>query len=394
MTQPPPQDQNPPQGASPGAAQPDLSIRARPPQPRRLSRRVLASAALMAGLLVAFALYVGLSVRPTSITRAAPEEVSAAAPPETITKAAANYDAADLPAGQRSLAPPTDPIWGQIGPPPQLESSTGASGPPSSAGYSQGSVVTPPPPDPETLARSAPIFFSAAGGGGAAGVQASASAMASAPGARSAFLASQRADDDRLDAELKPPASRYTLIAGSVVPAALVTELNSDLPGRVIAQVTSNVYDSVTGDHLLIPQGARLLGTYDSGTSYGDSRVLLVWNRLIFPNGWSISLRGMEATDPAGAAGLKDRTDYHADRLLGAIAGSAIISVISRNAEGENTNDNVRRFGDAAAAEAARTGSRIIDRELNVRPTLRIRAGGAVRLLVTRDIPLKRYAAP
>ncbi|HCK83002.1 MAG TPA: conjugal transfer protein TraI, partial [Hyphomonadaceae bacterium] len=208
---------------------------------------------------------------------------------------------------------------------------------------------------------------------------------------RGAFLASQRGDDARLDARLTPPRSRYELIAGAVIPAALVTELNSDLPGRAIAQVTVNVYDSVTGEHLLIPQGSRLLGAYDSANSHGDRRLLLVWNRLVFPNGWSIGLRGMEGTDPSGASGLRDQVDNHLDRLAGAIGLSAIISVIADNAEDDDEQSLSQSVGDAAAAEAARTGGRIVDRELSVRPTLRIRAGGAVRVLVTRDIQLRPY---
>ncbi len=155
--------------------------------------------------------------------------------------------------------------------------------------------------------------------------------------------------------------------------------------------MTANVYDSVSGAHLLIPQGARLIGTYDADTSYGERRLVLVWNRLIFPNGWSISLRGMEGADPTGAAGLRDRTDNHLDRLAGAIGLSAIISVIADNAEDDDQNSLAQSVGDAAAAEAARTGGRIVDRELSVRPTLRIRAGGSVRLLVTRDIQLRPY---
>jgi type IV secretory pathway VirB10-like protein len=95
--------------------------------------------------------------------------------------------------------------------------------------------------------------------------------------------------------------------------------LNSDLPGRVIAQVTAPVYDSVTGDHLLIPQGSRLIGTYSNGVRYGDNRIVLAWNRLILPNGWSINLQNMEATDASGASGLRDRTDNHLDRLAAAV---------------------------------------------------------------------------
>jgi len=247
-------------------------------------------------------------------------------------------------------------------------------------------LLDPAPPDPETTARGAPILFGAAGANRSA-----AAGDAPGDGSRAAFLASQRGDGEQLGSPMTPPRSRYELIGGSVIAAALVTELNSDLPGRVIAQVTANVYDTVSGEHLLIPQGARLLGTYDSATSYGDQRLLLVWNRLIFPNGWSIGLRGMEGADPTGAAGLRDRTDFHLDRLAGAIALSAIISVIADNAEDDNQDSLSQSVGDAAASEAARTGARIVDREVSVRPTLRIRAGGAVRVPVTRDIQLRPY---
>src|SRR5690606_9419627 len=139
--------------------------------------------------------------------------------------------------------------------------------------------------------------------------------------------------EDRLSARLMPPGSRYEIKAGDLIPAAMVTALNSDAAGRVIAQVTAPVYDTVTGRHLLIPQGSRLIGAYDNGVSYGDRRLVLVWNRLILPNGWSLNLQEMNATDPTGAAGLRDRTDNHLDRLGVAIGLSAIISVIANEAE-------------------------------------------------------------
>ncbi|MEZ5959789.1 MAG: TrbI/VirB10 family protein, partial [Hyphomonadaceae bacterium] len=183
----------------------------------------------------------------------------------------------------------------------------------------------------------------------------------------------------------------YELQAGHVIPAALVTALSSDLPGRVIAQVTAPVYDSMTGDHLLIPQGSRLIGTYRDGARYGDNRILLAWNRLILPNGWSINLQNMEASDPAGASGLSDRTDNHLDRLAAAVALSSIITVAANEVEDNESNGIVPSLGDAAAQQAAQTGSRIVDRELTVRPTLRIRAGAPVRVIVSRDIQLRPY---
>lgn len=225
------------------------------------------------------------------------------------------------------------------------------------------------PPDPEQIARTSALLFRE----------------------RPAEVTPQ-AETDRLDARLTPPRSRYELQAGHAISAALVTALNSDLPGRVIAQVTAPVYDSVSGDHLLIPQGARLIGTYANNARYGDHRVLLIWNRLILPNGWSINLQEMEASDPSGAAGLTDRTDNHLDRLAGAIGLSAIISVVANESEDEGDGASLSQsLGDAAAQQAAQTGARIIDRELTVRPTLRIREGSPVRVLVTRDIQLRPY---
>jgi len=195
-----------------------------------------------------------------------------------------------------------------------------------------------------------------------------------------------------LDAPLIPPRSPFELQAGAVIPATLVTALNSELPGRFIPQVMAPVYDSVTGDHLLIPQGARLIGAYDSANVYGDTRVMLLWNRIIMPNGWSLQLRGMEATDPSGAAGLTARTDNHLDRLAGAICVSAVLSNLANEAEDTHKGESLTQSaGDAAAQEAARVGGKIVDRQLNVRPTLRVRPGAPVRVLVSRDIQLRPY---
>jgi type IV secretion system protein TrbI len=109
---------------------------------------------------------------------------------------------------------------------------------------------------------------------------------------------------------LEGPASKYTVQAGSVIPAALLTGIRSDLPGQVTGQVTENVYDSPTGRYLLVPQGCKLIGVYDSQVSFGQSRVLLVWTRMIFPNGRSIVLERQAGADPEGYAGLEDQVDY------------------------------------------------------------------------------------
>jgi type IV secretion system protein TrbI len=349
---------------------PDLSIRARPPSPRRLSRKVLMAGAIIAASIVTLALFIGLSERPEREVRQADAQAAAGGPPESIRNASGQYAASDLPRAE--LDAPRDMLWGENGPPQAtaLEPPADAAwvGPPRGGADTSAREA---PPDPQALARASPIIFEGQD--------------------RATVSAGADAGEARLDSRLMPPRSRYELMAGAVVPAALITELNSEQPGRAIAQVTANVYDSVSGAHLLIPQGARLIGTYDADTSYGERRLVLIWNRLIFPNGWSISLRGMEGTDPTGAAGLRDRVDNHLGRLAGAIGLSAIISVIADNAEDDDENSFAQSVGDAAASEAARTGGRIVDRELSVRPTLRIRTGGSVRLLVTRDIQLRPY---
>ncbi len=352
--------------SAPQTPGPDLSIRARAPSPRRLSRKVLLAGAIAAASVVTLALFYGLSERPRRNAAEADAVAAAGGPPESIRNAASQYEAGDLPEGR--LDPPQDMLWGDH-PPPQAAAELA---PPQDASWRGGGAsrgAGPAAPDAQTLARGSPIIFAS----------------------REETRGAEREDEARLDARLVPPRSRYELIAGSVIPAALVTALNSDLPGSVIAQVTSNVYDSVSGDYLLIPQGSRLIGEYRAAPSYGDRRLLLVWNRLIFPNGWSISLRGMQGADPSGASGVRDRTDNHLGRLAGAVALSAIVSVVADNAEDDDENSFSQSVGDAAAAEAARTGGRIIDRELQVRPTLRVRAGASVRVLVTRDIQLRPY---
>ncbi|MBT9444660.1 MAG: TrbI/VirB10 family protein [Hyphomonadaceae bacterium] len=373
-----------------GTQPPGIAIRTKPPSPKRLSRKVLITGCLVFGGVVAFALVNGLSERPDRRAGEDAQSVAAASgPPESVRSASSDYAISDLP-NAAELDAPRDMLWGDH-PPPEANGAELAA--PTDAAWSGGGAsraVRAPTEDAQALARTSPILFGVDAAHGATPLAADGRAIG---GPRSAFLASQRGEgDERLSATLTPPRSANEIMAGSVIPAALVTELNSDLPGRVIAQITAPVYDSVTGGRLLIPQGARLIGTYDSANAYGDQRLLLVWNRLIMPNGWSINLQGMEGADPTGAAGLRDRTDFHLGRLAGAVVLSSIISVVANNAEdNQRTGSFAQSVGDAAAQEAARTGGRIVDRELSVRPTLRVRAGAPVRVLVTRDIRLRPY---
>lgn len=194
--------------------------------------------------------------------------------------------------------------------------------------------------------------------------------------------------DVTLDRAPLPELSRNRLAAGTIIPAALETAIDTDLAGTIAARVTANVYDTTTGDILLIPQGARLLGRYDRDVAYGQRRAFLVWERILFPNGSSLSLGTMPGVDATGAAGVRDQVDYHGNRLLGAIGLGALISTIGEIAR--DGDDDERSFtqnvGDAAAAEAARVSGRLVERELQVRPTIRIRAGMPVRVILTRDV--------
>jgi type IV secretion system protein VirB10 len=183
------------------------------------------------------------------------------------------------------------------------------------------------------------------------------------------------------------PVSPYSLLAGSVIPASLITGLNSDLPGMVTAQVTQNVYDTVTGRILLVPQGARLTGKYDSVVAFGQRRALVVWQRLILPDGSSVRLDTMPATDPSGYAGLADKVDFHTWRLLKGIGLATLLGVGTElTIRGES--DLVEAIRESAQSNTARAGEQITQRNLDIPPTITIRPGAPVRVLVTRDLIL------
>jgi type IV secretion system protein VirB10 len=187
------------------------------------------------------------------------------------------------------------------------------------------------------------------------------------------------------------PASSRVLQAGNVIPASLITGIRSDLPGQIAAQVTENVYDSPTGRCLLIPQGARLIGVYDSHVAFGQSRVLLVWTRLIMPNGRSIVLERQPGADTAGYAGLEDQIDNHWGALFKAAVLSTLLGVGSELGSSGQDNDIVQALRRGASDSANQTGQQIVRRNLNIQPTLTIRPGLPVRVIVNRDLVLEPY---
>lgn len=192
---------------------------------------------------------------------------------------------------------------------------------------------------------------------------------------------------------LQAPASPYVVQAGSLISGALLTGIRSDLPGQITGQVTENVYDSPTGRYLLIPQGAKLIGIYDSQVTFGQSRVLLVWTRLIMPNGESIVLNRQQGADPQGFSGLEDEVDNHWGELFKAALLSTLLSVGSEAGTSGQENDLIQAIRQGASNSISQTGQQIVGRQLNIQPTLTIRPGFPIRVIVNRDLVLAPYGA-
>jgi type IV secretory pathway VirB10-like protein len=216
-------------------------------------------------------------------------------------------------------------------------------------------------------------------------------ATPSAVDRQQSFLA-QAADKRTGSADrIAAPASADILQAGAVIPAALITGIRSDLPGQITAQVTQNVYDSPTGHILLIPQGTRVIGQYDNAVGAGQRRILLVWNRLIFANGRSIVLERQPGADAQGFAGLEDGVDFHWGALLKGALLSTILSVGAEAGTSQNENNLVQAIRAGGANSVSQTGQQIVSRDLNIAPTLTIRPGYPVRVIVTHDLVLEPY---
>jgi type IV secretion system protein TrbI len=196
---------------------------------------------------------------------------------------------------------------------------------------------------------------------------------------------------------LQTPASPYQLMAGTIIAASLVTGLNSDLPGFLIAQVTENVFDSIAGRYLLIPQGTRLIGKYDHAVAFGQDRALVIWQRLILPDGSSIVIDNLPATDTSGYAGLTDTIDLHTWQLLKGIALATVLGVGTSVAFGAGSGDSdlVRALRESTGQTTNRAGQRLVERQLNVQPTLTVRPGWPLRVIVHKDIVfLRPYRLP
>lgn len=204
----------------------------------------------------------------------------------------------------------------------------------------------------------------------------------------------RRDGEQRAPAEPPAPAaapSRRILQAGSVLPANLLTAIDTDRPGPVVAVVAQDVFDSLTGREVLVAQGSRLIGRHEGGSRHGEARAFIAWDRLILPDGTSHALSGEPGVDAAGAVGVEGRVDRRLGQLSLATLFAGAITTLGQLARDKDGHDGglLGDVGDAAAIEAARVGGRLVDRELQVAPSVRLGAGTPVRVLLTRDLVLE-----
>lgn len=231
------------------------------------------------------------------------------------------------------------------------------------------------------------------GGGGIGGGGGGGYSSTNMQGQKARFLkkAENQMDHDYLHQIVKAPISPYELQAGEVIPALLVTKIDSDLPGQITGQVSQNVYSDINGA-LLIPQGSRLVGLYNSSVSYGQTRVQVAWTRLIFPDGSSINLNGMVGSSRNGQAGLHDEVDNHfwtifESALLYSVLGAgAQLAQPQQSATFGQAPSVGQTIGQAVGTEIASTGQEIVSRDLNIQPTLKIRAGDQFLVMVNKDM--------
>lgn len=209
------------------------------------------------------------------------------------------------------------------------------------------------------------------------------------------FAADGKGDRWRLDSKPEPPRTPYELRAGFVVPAILISGVNSDLPGQIMAQVAQNVYDTATGRHLLIPQGSRLVGSYSSNIAYGQSRVLVAWQRIVFPDGKAMDIGAMPGGDEAGYAGFEDQVNHHFMRVFGsAVLMSAVVAGINMSQSDPQSILERQRASDALSESLGQqlgmVTAQMIAKNLNIAPTIEIRPGYRFNVIVSKDMTFSK----
>jgi type IV secretion system protein VirB10 len=198
-----------------------------------------------------------------------------------------------------------------------------------------------------------------------------------------------------LEKAVSLPRSPFEVKAGTVIPTVLISGINSDLPGQVVAQVRENVYDTVSGNYLLVPQGSRLLAAYDSMVAWGQERVLVCWNRLIRPDGSSIALDCMPGVDLAGYAGFADEVDNHWWKIISGALFSSVLAATAQRSQGDVTGFQPtvpQIWASNAAGQINQTGQQLTQKNLQIQPTITVRPGFSVNVLVTKDIVITPYS--
>jgi type IV secretion system protein VirB10 len=207
---------------------------------------------------------------------------------------------------------------------------------------------------------------------------------------KSEFADRTRDSDFQLHAAVEKPKSPYTLFAGTILPCVMTQGINSDLPGQIGCMISQNVYDTVTGRYLLLPQGTKAIGTYDSRVAYGQERVLVVWTRLLRPDGSTLSLEGMPGVDLSGYAGLTGKVNNHYVRLLTGVVLGSILGASSQIAVGANSQNP--GFAELAIQGAGQNineaGQQITRKNLNIQPTIQVPPGGRLNIFATKDLIL------
>lgn len=390
MTDEPRQEGGPTEGSRPAE---EMRLRSSRPPVTRLSRRVLLGLGIAAAICLGGALFFAL--RPQHQTKGSElYNTNNRNTPDGLANLPRDYTGLPKPVPQ--LGPP---LPGDLGR-PILNSGVPAPGMPAGTDPEQQRIA-----QEQEAARTSRLFTTT--NGRQTTQTASAATPAGATPAIAAIGSSGLASQDHKLAFLngavdrrttspdrvQPAASKYILQAGAVIPAALITGLRSDLPGQVTAQVTEDVYDSPTGKILLIPQGARLVGKYDAQIAFGQTRALLVWNRLIMPNGRSIVLERQPGADTEGYAGLEDEIDNHWGMLFKAAILSTLLSVGSEAGTSNSENNLAQAIRQGASQSFSQIGEQVVGRSLNIQPTITIRPGFPVRVMVTHDLILEPYRA-
>ncbi|KQZ62042.1 conjugal transfer protein TrbI [Sphingopyxis sp. Root1497] len=389
-----------PAAAGPAAPKVDpetLALRGTPRRAVRFRRELIIALAVTTSLGIAGAAWIALkpaTFRLIALDEEGPRKAGGA--PEALAKVPSSYDAVP------ELGPP---LPGDLGRPILAHQRAEGELPPGMVGGAadDGAAARRQAVEAEAAAaRQSGVMMKLAGTGGAPAVLAGPGAagpatavdavsapmgVAAAGGAPAGAAGGVDVNPHRIAAAPSP----WLLSSGSVIAASLVTGLNSDVPGLVVAQVTENVHDSITGRVLLIPQGARLVGRYDDRTAFGQRRARVIWQRIIWPDGSSLRIEDVPASDATGQAGLTDTVDLHSGSLLKGIALSTILGAGTELSLGGEESELVRALRQSAQQNGARAGDRLVERHLDIPPTIRVRPGWPLRVIVHQDLVLKPW---